>query len=245
MADGAPVAYLASRSGKSVTRTTGADLVEPLAKAASEDGFRALIEAAFASALETGEAAHAATLAERALAYPPNLGEGKLPAAQDNNVFFLLGRAHAALGQAEQAREAFERAASGPSEPSSAMYYNDQPPDMIFYQGLARRELGRDAEARQIFAALAEYGAAHLNDAVQMDYFAVSLPTFLVFDEDLGLRNQIHCHYMRALGLLGLGEYAGAQAEFAAVLALDANHQGAIVHRALVPTQPVETTGEG
>ncbi len=36
-ADGAPVAYLASRNGKSVERTTGADLVEPLAKAASEN----------------------------------------------------------------------------------------------------------------------------------------------------------------------------------------------------------------
>ncbi len=116
---------------------------------------------------------------------------------------------------------------------------------MIFYQGLARRELGRDAEARQIFAALADYGAAHLNDAVQMDYFAVSLPTFLVFDEDLVQRNQIHCHYMRALGLLGLGDNAAAQAEFAAVIALDANHQGAIVHGALLPAHGTETVEEG
>lgn len=198
-----------------------------------------------AAALETGDATHAAALAERALQYPPNLGEGKLPAAQDNNVFYYLGRAQAALGEDEQACEAFGRAASGPSEPSSAMYYNDQPPDMIFYQGLARRELGRDAEARQIFAALADYGAAHLNDAVQMDYFAVSLPTFLVFDEDLVQRNQIHCHYMRALGLLGLGDNAAAQAEFAAVIALDANHQGAIVHGALLPAHGTETVEEG
>ncbi len=37
MADGAPVAYLASRSGRPVSRTTGADLLEPLARAAAED----------------------------------------------------------------------------------------------------------------------------------------------------------------------------------------------------------------
>ncbi len=37
-ADGAPVAYFASRGGSAVTRTTGADLVEPLANAAAEDG---------------------------------------------------------------------------------------------------------------------------------------------------------------------------------------------------------------
>jgi len=67
-----------------------------------------------------------------------------------------------------------------------------------------------------------------------MDYFAVSLPTFLVFDEDLNRRNRIHCHYMRALGLLGLGEDAAALVEFGQVLALEANHQGAIMHRALV-----------
>ena len=37
-ADGAPVAYLASRSGRTVTRTTGADLVEPLARRAAAEG---------------------------------------------------------------------------------------------------------------------------------------------------------------------------------------------------------------
>lgn len=36
-ADGAPVAYLASRNGQQVERTTGADLVEPLAQAASDN----------------------------------------------------------------------------------------------------------------------------------------------------------------------------------------------------------------
>ena len=39
-----------------------------------------------------------------------------------------------------------------------------------------------------------------------MDYFAVSLPDFLVFDDDLNGRNRIHCQYMAALGYLGLGE---------------------------------------
>jgi len=58
------------------------------------------------------------------------------------------------------------------------MYYNDQPPEMIFYQGLALRKLGRLAEAQAIFTRLVDYGQAHLNDKVQMDYFAVSLPDF-------------------------------------------------------------------
>jgi very-short-patch-repair endonuclease/tetratricopeptide (TPR) repeat protein len=181
--------------------------------------------------IAAGEYAQAAERLERALVYPHNLGEGKLPNAQENNIDYYLGLAREAAGDAAGARACFERAATGLSEPTSAMYYNDQPPDMIFYQGLARRKLGRGDEARQIFQQLVDYGQAHLDDEVKMDYFAVSLPTFLVFDEDLTQRNGTHCHYIMALGHLGLGNRAEAQQCFDRVLALDANHQGAMVHR--------------
>jgi len=59
-----------------------------------------------------------------------------------------------------------------------------------------------------------------------MDYFAVSLPDFLVFDVDLNERNRTHCHYMLGLGYLGLGDQAAAREHFEAVLAADANHLG-------------------
>jgi hypothetical protein len=54
-----------------------------------------------------------------------------------------------------------------------------------------------------------------------------------VFDEDLNLSNRIHCHYMIGMGQLGLGNAEEAQLHFDRVLTLDANHQGAIVHRML------------
>lgn len=63
-----------------------------------------------------------------------------------------------------------------------------------------------------------------------MDYFAVSLPDFLVFEDDLQRGNWIHCRYMLGLGLLGLGDRAGAVENFNAVLAIDANHPGVLVH---------------
>jgi tetratricopeptide (TPR) repeat protein len=168
---------------------------------------------------------------ERALVYPPNLGEGKLPNAQENNIYYYLGLAWEGCGDAAKAHACYEQASTGLNEPTSAMYYNDQPPDMIFYQGLARHALGRTAEARQIFQKLVDYGCTHLDDDVKIDYFAVSLPTFLVFDEDLNQRNRIHCHYMIGLGQLGLENAEEAQLHFDRVLALDANHQGAAVHR--------------
>ena len=113
------------------------------------------------------------------------------------------------------------------------MYYNDQPPDMIFYQGLAGESCGASGDAQAIFRKLVDYGQAHLHDQVQMDYFAVSLPDFLVFDDDLATRNHVHCHYMMGLGWLGLGERQQAVKEFDAVLALRADHLGAHIHKGM------------
>ncbi|HTP11318.1 MAG TPA: DUF5107 domain-containing protein [Anaerolineae bacterium] len=181
-----------------------------------------------------GEAHQAIDLLGQAQVYPHNLGEGKLYGAQENSIFYCLGCAYETLMDDESARRWFERASTGLSEPTSALYYNDQPPDMIFYQGLARLKLNRIEEARAIFYKLVSYGQTHLNDEVKVDYFAVSLPDFLVFDVDLNERNRLHCHYMQALGYLGLGDSAAAQEHFDAVLMLDANHLGATLHRRMI-----------
>jgi tetratricopeptide (TPR) repeat protein len=171
---------------------------------------------------------------QQAQVYPKNLGEGKLYGAQQNNVFYYLGQAYAMLGKPNEARSAYERATIGLSEPTSAMFYNDQPPDMIFYQGMAQLALGHADEAGQIFQKLIAYGQAHLSDDVKIDYFAISLPDFQVFDDDLSLRNRIHCHYMMALGHLGLGNGVNAQLQFDQILSLDINHIGATIHQHLV-----------
>jgi len=185
-------------------------------------------------AIRQGRHAEALERLEQARTYPHNLGEGKLYGAQENNIFYELGRAYAGQADVDRAQAAFTRASTGLSEPASAMYYNDQPPDMIFYQGLARRALGQEAQARAIFQKLVDYGRSRMDDEVAIDYFAVSLPDFLVFDEDLNARNRVHCHYMIALGYAGLGEQAQAQAHYAEVLRLDAYHLGATLHRRLL-----------
>jgi tetratricopeptide (TPR) repeat protein len=193
---------------------------------------QALIGQAVVS-LRAGRPDKTAACLTRARGYPANLGEGKLHGARENDVFYWLGRAHAARGERGKARACWARAAAGPDEPASALYYNDQPPDLIFYQGLAHRMLGREKAARQVFRKLLDYGRRHLRDDVRVDYFAVSLPDFLVFEDDLGRRNRAHCRYLQALGHLGLGRAAAARKEFDAVLRLDPNHQGAITHRRL------------
>ncbi len=181
--------------------------------------------------LNSGNYSQAIDTLERALTYPVNLGEGKLQGAQDNNIHYYLGCVYEDLNNQEAARQHFEKASIGLSEPTSAMFYNDQPPDMIFYQGKALEKLGRQAEANAIFQRLISYGFSHIDDHITIDYFAVSLPDFLVFDEDLDKRNRIHCHYMIALGYLGLGKTDEATRNFETVLSQNVYHVGATIHQ--------------
>jgi len=184
--------------------------------------------------LATDKADQAIELLERAQVYPHNLGEGKLYGAQENNIFYFLGCAYEQSGDRETARLFFSRASTGTGDPTAAIYYNDQPPEMIFYQGLALSKLNRADEARAVFSKLVDYGSTHINANVQMDYFAVSLPDFLVFEVDLNARNRLHCHYLLGLGYLGLGDMPKAKQHFLAVLEIDANHLGAVIHLKMI-----------
>ena len=175
-------------------------------------------------------ARRALELLERARTYPLNLGEGKLHGAQENQLVYWLGVAHDTLGEREAARRCWEEAATGMKVPSPAVYYNDQNPDTIYYQGLALRKLGRRAAAKQRFETLVKFGRQHLRDRITIDYFAVSLPEFLVFDDDLDRRNQINCRYLMGLGYLGRGQLGQALRELTSVLRLDPAHLPAQIH---------------
>lgn len=167
-------------------------------------------------------------LTRAAGSYPWNLGEGKLYGAQENNIYYYLGLAYEGQGNVEKAQECYEKASTGISEPVGAMYYNDQPPEMIYYQGTALLKMGRTKEAAGRFNKLIEYGEKHIFDQVRIDYFAVSLPDLQIFDQDLNLKNRIHCLFMMGLGKLGLGKQEEALDCFKEILNEDKNHQGAI-----------------
>lgn len=184
--------------------------------------------------LASDDAEGAVNELEQAQCFPENLGEGRLANAQQNHVDYYLGCAHSLLSNQSKSQEYFELASTGNTEPTSAIYYNDQPPDMIYYQGKALEALGEDQQANEIFQRLIDYGTKHMEDEVTIDYFAVSLPDFLVFDEDLILNNHVHCHYMMALGHLGLEQFTQALSHFESVLKQDAYHSGATIHKAIL-----------
>ena len=181
-----------------------------------------------------GHLEKAVRLLEACLEYPPHLGEGKLFGAQENDFYYLLGIAYDALGQKDKAIACWEAATKGPQEPAAAMYYNDAKPDKIFYQGLALRKLGREDEAHGRFFKLINYGQQHIFDKVVMDYFAVSLPDLLIWEDSLDTKNLIHCKYMLALGYYGMGNKEKALRYLVEVEELDNNHQGIQQFRTLI-----------
>lgn len=170
-------------------------------------------------------------LLNQCLDYPHNLGEGKLHGAQENDFQYWLGCAYEGLGQMDKARNYWELAKDGNTEPAAAIFYNDQKPDKIFYQGMALKKLRNTEEAESRFNRLIEYGKLHMNDTVKMDYFAVSLPDLLIWDDDLTFRNKIHCHYLIGLGELGKENFMEAKKQLNKAATMDKNHQGVQIHQ--------------
>lgn len=187
------------------------------------------------SCLQLGQYGKATELLEKARVYPASLGEGKLAGTPENDVLYLLGLSFEYLHEMETAIQYYRAATIGLSEPAPAIFYNDPQPDAMFYQGLAWQKLQEEEVAQSLFAGLVEWGQQHMNDPAQIDFFAVSLPDLLVFDDDLDRRHRTHCTYMMALGYLGQKAYEEAARFFGQVLQADPSHIGACIHRRQLP----------
>ena len=184
--------------------------------------------------LKKGDAAAAKEKLEKALLYPENLGEGRLEGTKDNHIWYWLGRALEALGQEGEAKAAYQKAELGEDEPAGAMYYYDQPADMILFKGLAKQRLGKTKEAFMCFNKLMDYGERHVSDVMEYDYFAVSMPDFLIFDTDLTRKNTAHCWYLMGLSKIGTADADGAKKCFDKALEYEYDHQNAILYRRML-----------
>ncbi len=160
---------------------------------------------------------------ESALTYPYNLGEGKLIGNLDNDIYYMLGGLYEDKSKSD---EAYRLAARGDFTLTSAMYYNDQPPEMMYYAAMAIKAMGDEKTANARFDAFINYANTHINDDIKIEYFAVSLPDFLIFDADLNKKNKVHCYFMAALGYLGKNDTDKAKEYAQKGLELDKCHAG-------------------
>jgi tetratricopeptide (TPR) repeat protein len=149
--------------------------------------------------------------------YPQNLGEGKHLLTQELDLDYFSGVAQRELGWDELARNSFISAAE--SEPTS--------PWMSYYKASALRSLGRPSAAGELLQEMKERLQVERKIEPGIDYFATSLPNFLVFEDDLTFRKEIECTFTEALVELGLGNDLDAAQKLQRVVDKDPNHLAA------------------
>ncbi len=145
-----------------------------------------------------GKTAEAMQKYNDALTFPENLGEGKLILDTSNDVYYRMGMLAEQVGD-PQAREYYQLAASGDDTVADDMYYNDNPVDYVFYQALALRKLGEEGRVQKIRESFERYCRNHEGKKAVIDYFAVSLPDMLIWEQDIDQRNEEFCRYIRSL----------------------------------------------
>jgi tetratricopeptide (TPR) repeat protein len=165
-------------------------------------------------ALEDGDGEKALKHFEAAQSYPENLGEGKHLLTPETDLHYFAGLARRALGDEEGSKACFLKAAGTETSPSR----------MTYYQALALRELGEEAAGAQKLEELLAFAEKQMHSEVEIEYFATSLPNFLIFEDDLQKRNRVDCTFLKGLTYLGLGKTSEAEKAFRDVLTLDANH---------------------
>ncbi len=171
---------------------------------------------------ERNDAATAIGHLEMALQSPKNLGEAKHLLANQSDLYYWLGVAHQAARDLDRANHFFARAADkrGDFIGMSVRVFSE----MSYYTILALRELGREAEAESMLRGLTDHANTLLKSHAKIDYFATSLPTMLLFKDDLNRKKNTSATVMLAQVALLRDQDELARQLLADALQADPNH---------------------
>ena len=173
-------------------------------------------------ALAGGDPSKALRFFEAALDCPENLGEAKHFLANQSDVYYWLGIAFNTIGDAPSARLWWERAAKDRSDFQGMTVRSFS--EMTYYNALALKRLDRAEEAEHALRSLLDYAQGLMQQEVELDYFATSLPAMLLFEDDLLKRNRITATFLQAQASLGLADGTKAHELITQVLELDPSH---------------------
>jgi hypothetical protein len=95
---------------------------------------------------------------------------------------------------------------------------------MTYYSALAWEKLGQKTKAKKLLKDLLAYAQKLQKTQASIDYFATSLPTMLLFDDDLQRRQETTALFLQAQARLGLGQTEQAKKLLTIVLQRDPNH---------------------
>ena len=168
-------------------------------------------------ALAAGNPPEARRWFEATLTLPPGIGEDFHLLADRSDSYYWLGVASAVEGDPAAARQWWRKAAANVRQFS----------EMTYYRALALQRLGKAEKSERLLRDLLAHAGRMLKTEATVDYFATSLPTMLLFDDDLQKRHRVAARFLQAQANLGLGRKAQARKLLNEVLSLDRNHAGA------------------
>ncbi|MGH7990352.1 MAG: tetratricopeptide repeat protein, partial [Limisphaerales bacterium] len=150
------------------------------------------------------------------------LGEAKHLLANQSDIHFWLGGALDLLGDKKSARAHWLAAANfkGDFQEMSVRAFSE----MTYCSALAWEKLGQKSKAKKLFHELLAYAQKLKKAPAKIDYFATSLPTMLLFDDDLRFRQETTASFLQAQANLGLGKKAKAKSLLQTVLKRDPSH---------------------
>ena len=146
---------------------------------------------------------------EAALDVPETFGEAKHLLANQSDVHYWLGCALAAAGNAAAARRCWTLAGEfrGDFQGMRARVYSE----MTYYSARALERLERKEEAAAMMKGLSEYAEALLTTPAEINDFATSLPTMLLFEQDLQKSQERNARFMLAQASLMFGDAGQAR----------------------------------
>ena len=173
-------------------------------------------------ALLTGDPDAALAAFEAALTSPDNLGEARHLLANQSDVHYWAGFAASRAGKQAAAKAHWTHAADfrGDFLGMEVRAFSEK----TYFSILSMKELGRGREAETVCRALEDYARSLLETRAKIDYFATSLPTMLIFDDDIQLRQNLSAFVMLAQAALVRGRNAEATKWLDQALAGDPNH---------------------
>jgi tetratricopeptide (TPR) repeat protein len=175
--------------------------------------------------LDAGQAGSALRYFQDAWNPPECINEAKHLLMNLSMIDYWLGVAHAANAESTAACRHWERAARSKGDFQQMQVQTIS--EMTYWSALALRQLGREEEAQALFRKIRDYGLGLDQQTPKIDYFATSLPSMLLFQEDLKERQTTTARFLRAQALLGLGKQQKAEELLQEVLQLDRSHAGA------------------
>ncbi|SEG72564.1 Tfp pilus assembly protein PilF [Bryocella elongata] len=177
-------------------------------------------------ALKVEDAKEALGFFQRAWNPPQSISEARHLLMNLSAIDYWLGVAYRKNGLQAKSQAHFERAARNQGDFQQMQV---QPiSEMTYWSAMALEALARKNESQALFQKIYDYAVALASKAPKIDYFATSLPTMLLFEEDLEERQNITVLFLMAQSLLGLGRMDEARKLLGEVLSKDHSHTGAL-----------------